>query len=116
MLPSDPNSFNARVPWYDAEHGVWLDPPTVGMRHGRYRLRPCTTTAGADGCACAAAAEDGWMHVDDLFASARRTTPLAVAYRACIERQLRAALPRLGACLLEVRPALPNVGTHTCFD
>jgi len=89
---------------YSRAYGTWLTPPTVGMRQGKYVVDvPAECAHGTADCGCAAAAQaTSLANIDAVLSPERWASPLAGAYRACIDRQLADNVDRIGACLIEV--------------
>ena len=76
----------------------------MSMQQGQYHIASTPSSACGSACACDAAAKtETFATLDGVLDPARWQSPLAGAYRACIQRQLAGRWPGVGACLIEVR-------------
>lgn len=117
-----PSVFNGRLqfPWYSGR-GLFLDPPTLAMQRGQWRL---SLPAWLSGCGGGGGGENGhsnaWPSVGAAFDSNRFESPLAARYEAAIGAAMSAheasfeGKQQLGACILE--PLLQGAGGMVCID
>jgi dethiobiotin synthetase/adenosylmethionine--8-amino-7-oxononanoate aminotransferase len=126
-----PSPFNGRLqtPWYTGR-GLFLDPPTVALQQGAWRVRlPADMQAAAAGAAAAPAAEVQFGSQAEVFAlpqrmvagpSGQQQQSLYSLYRSHIQQQLeqysqqQGQQRRLGALILE--PVLQGAGGMRLID
>ncbi|EGF76870.1 hypothetical protein BATDEDRAFT_20952 [Batrachochytrium dendrobatidis JAM81] len=118
MSASDPNVYNEQADWYIGR-GVWFEPPTVVLKHGKYIVRlPESVTILAK--------QYGWTedlirvsleNRDQIFDIQRDESKLAQLYQAWIETTLGEAEKNghvLGALIIE--PVLMGAGGMMWVD
>ncbi len=107
MDASPPSSFNgpAQTPWYQAR-GLFLDPPTLAIVNGEWRLR---YTSGGQ-------TSEIFDSVDAWLSRDRDSSSLAESYRQQIDAALADAGPSapVGACLIE--PLMQGAGGMRVVD
>jgi dethiobiotin synthetase/adenosylmethionine--8-amino-7-oxononanoate aminotransferase len=126
-----PSPFNGRLqtPWYTGR-GLFLDPPTVALQQGAWRVRlPADMQAAAVAAAAAPAAEVQFGSQAEVFALPQRMAAAAPGgqqqtlyslYRSHIQQQLeqysqqQGQRRRLGALILE--PVLQGAGGMRLVD
>ncbi|CAG9462769.1 unnamed protein product [Pedinophyceae sp. YPF-701] len=118
MDASPPSVFNAsQTPWY-APQGVFLDAPRLSIIRGKWTVElPASVSDGPYEVPPPDSATLAFPSLDAAFDPARRTTPLAGAYRAYVAARIDAhesATSAIGCVLIE--PLLQGAGGMILAD
>lgn len=106
-VASSPFNGPLQMPW-NRERGLYLDPPTVAMQNGVWRVSWSHKSLAS---AKDPARDVSFTLIDDVFSGERSLSALSEAYRDSIESSIQAHEKngvRIGACIVE--PVLQGAG------